>query len=117
MNSEPSPRTLLMSAEFNDGSSGFHRLTFKVDQGRGRMLTTVTVLISVDAYRKLATQLARARLPRVDRDRLLKLWARWEIGIRLQEHGVLPSTLTITASDLDDLGAYAHGVSRALLAS
>jgi len=106
-----------MSAEFNDGSSGFHRLTFKVDMGRGRTMSNVTVLISVDAYRKLATQLARARLPRVDRDRLLKLWARWEISSRIRDHGVLPSTLTVTASDLDDLGAYAHGVSRALLAS
>lgn len=115
--SNDSIRSMLMSAEFNDGSSGFHRLTFKVDQGRGRTLSNVTVLISVDAHRKLATQLSRARLPRVDRDRMLMMWARWEIATRLQEHGVIPSTLTVTASDLDDLGAYAHGFSRALLAS
>lgn len=117
MSTDGSIRTLLMSADYTNGASGFHRLVFKVDQGRGRTLSNVTVMISVDAYRKLAMQLNRARFPRLDRDRLLMSWARWEIASRLDDHGAIGATITVTASDLDELGAYAHGFGRTLLAS
>lgn len=110
-------RCLLMSAEYNNGTTGFHRLSFKVDQGRGQSIGTVAVMISVDAVRKLSAQLLRARLPRIDRDRLLLAWARWEIQLHMEDHGTLPRTITVTASDLDDFGAYAHGFGNVLLAS
>ncbi len=106
-----------MSAEFTEASSGFHRLRFKVDLGRGRGLRNVAVLISVDAYRKVTSQMARARLPVIERDQLLIRWARWEIAMRLDDHAVLPSTISITASDIDELGAYAHGLGQSLMAS
>lgn len=99
-------RAVLMSAEIKEGGNGFHRFVFKVDGGRSDMFST-TVLISLDACRKLTAQMQRARVQRLDRASLLKTWARWEIAMRLRQDGVLPSTVTITASDLDDYGAYA----------
>jgi hypothetical protein len=104
-----------MSSEINSGGTGFNRLEYKVDGGRAGM-STVTVLISQDAHRKLAAQLVRARLPVVEKPQLLKTWARWEIAMRLEDHGVLPRTITITASDLDDFGAYAVDLGRHLRA-
>lgn len=117
MNQAAPVRCLLMSAEYNNGTTGFHRLSFRVDQGRGRSIGDVAVMISVDAVRKLSTQLARARLPRIDRDRLLLTWARWEIQLHLEDTGAVPKTITIIASDLDDFGAYAHGIGNFLVAS
>ena len=108
-------RTVLMASDIKDGGNGFHRLQFKVDSGRGRM-SNVTVLISQDAHRKLAAQLVRARTQQVEKSQLLKTWARWEIAMRLEDHGMLPSTITITASDLDDFGAYAGDLGRHLRA-
>ncbi len=110
-------RCLLMSAEYNNGTTGFHKIAYKVDQGRGQNIGTVSVMISVDAVRKLSAQLLRARLPRIDRDRLLLSWAKWEIQLHMEDHGTLPKTITVTASDLDDFGAYAHGFGNMLLAS
>jgi hypothetical protein len=104
-----------MAAEIRDAGTGFHRLVFKVDGGRSGM-SSVTVLISQDAYRKVAGQLARARVHPMDRAALLKDWARWEIAVRLDEQGIVPSTITITASDLDEFGAYAMALARALSA-
>ncbi len=109
-------RTVLMSADIKNGGTGFHRLEYKVDHGRGRM-SMVTVLISQDAHRKLASQLTRARLPVIEKSQLLKTWARWVIAMRLEDDGILPRTLTITASDLDDFGAYAVDLGRHLRAS
>lgn len=106
-------RALLMSSDIKEGGTGFHRLEYKVDGGRGSM-SVVTVLISQDAHRKLAAQLSRARLLVADKPQLLKTWARWEIAMRLEDHGFLPRTLTITASDLDDFGAYAVDLGRHL---
>ncbi|MCK9520073.1 MAG: hypothetical protein M0R74_13770 [Dehalococcoidia bacterium] len=108
-------RALLMSSEIQDGDAGFHRLQFKVDAGRGDM-SIVTVLISQDAHRKLAGQLARARLPVAEKPQLLMTWARWEIAMRLEDYGMLPRTLTVTAKDLDDFGAYAIDLGRHLRA-
>jgi len=109
-------RAVLMSADIKSGGTGFHRLEYKVDGGRGGV-SNVTVLISQDAHRKLAGQLVRARLPVIEKAQLLKIWARWAIATRLEEQGFLPSTLTITASDLDDFGAYAVDLGRHLRAS
>jgi hypothetical protein len=53
-------RAVLMSSEIMNGGSGFHRLVFKVDGGRAGM-TSVTVMISQDAHRKLLQQMVRAR--------------------------------------------------------
>ena len=108
-------RAVLMSAEIRENGHGFHRLVYKVDGGRTGM-TSVTVLISQDAHRKLAGQLARARIQHIEKIALLKAWARWELAMRLDELGVLPSTLTITATDLDDFGAYATDFGRTLKA-
>jgi len=113
MSSATPLRAVLMAAEIRDNGNGFHRLVFKVDGGRSGM-TGVTVLISQDAYRKLAGQLSRARVQHVERSILLKTWARWEIATHLDEQGVLPSTVTVTASDLDDFGAYAMAFARVL---
>jgi hypothetical protein len=105
-----------MAAEIRENGSGFHKLVFKVDGGRNGM-SNVTVMISQDAQRKLTTQLQRARFSSQEKGVLLKSWARWELGQRLEEAGVLPTTLTITASDLDDFGAYASDFGRSLQAS
>lgn len=102
-----------MSSEIMNGGSGFHRLVFKVDGGRAGM-SSVTVLISQDAHRKLVQQMARARFQPVERATLLKTWARWEIALRFNELGVLPGTVTITARDIDDFGAYASDLGRTL---
>lgn len=109
-------RAVLMSAEIRENSNGFHKLVFKVDGGRNGM-SNVTVMISQDAQRKLTTQLQRARVSTGDKRQLLKSWARWELGQRVEDAGTLPATLTITASDLDDFGAYAVDFGRSLQAS
>ncbi len=116
MSSDNLARSVLMAADIREGSNGFHRLQFKVEGGRNRM-SEVTVLISQDAHRKLANQLARARFHQFDKAALLKSWARWEISSRMQEFGALPATITITASDLDDFGAYAIDFAQTLKAS
>jgi hypothetical protein len=113
MNSGTSIRTVLMSADIKPSGPGFHRLVFKVELGRGG-ISQVTVLISQDAHRKLASQLARVKMRPGDTLGLLKTWARWELEHRVQDLGVVPSSLTITASDLDDLGAYAMDLGRLL---
>ena len=109
-------RAVLMAAEIRENGNGFHRLVFRVDGGRSDMFS-VTVLISQDAHRKLTQQMQRARFSPGEKSSLLKSWAKWEIALRLEESGVLPATLTITASDLDDFGAYASDFGRTLLAS
>lgn len=106
-------RAVLMSAELKSGSTGFNRLVFKVDGGRNGM-AQVTVLISQDAHRKLTQQLVRARIGRTQPGALLKAWALWELGNRIEEHGLVPATLTITASDLDDFGAYASDLAHSM---
>lgn len=106
-------RAVLMSSEIMNAGSGFHRLVFKVDGGRSGM-SSVTVMISQDAHRKLVQQMTRARFPSVEKTALLKTWSRWEIALRFQETGVLPGTVTITARDIDDFGAYASDLGRTL---
>lgn len=114
--SSPHPfRAVLMSADIRTAGSGFHRLVFKVSSGRTQT-AMVTVMISQDAHRKLATQMARARFRPVPIDLLLKTWARWEIQQRVDANGLPPLSVTITASDLDDFGAYATNLGRTLLA-
>ena len=113
MSSEIQDRAVLMVADIHESGSGFHRLKFKVEGGRNRM-SEVTVLISQDAHRKLTVQMARARVHTFDKAALLKTWARWEIAQRIQEQGFAPATITITASDLDDFGAYATDFARTL---
>ncbi|MFN8618208.1 MAG: hypothetical protein U0837_14020 [Dehalococcoidia bacterium] len=106
-------RAVLMSSEIMNGGTGFHRLVFKVDGGRAGM-SSVTVMISQDAHRKLVMQMSRARFQPVEKTALLKTWARWEIALRYAEKGVLPGTVTITARDVDDFGAYASDLGRTL---
>ncbi len=113
MRGEAPIRTVLMAADVKAGGAGFHRLVFKVERGRGSM-SQVTVLISQDAHRKLVSQLNRIRLRPGDTLGLLKTWARWELEHRVQELGLVPASLTITASDLDDVGAYAMDLGRFL---
>lgn len=113
----PTPiRAVLMSSAIMDGGTGFHRLVFKVDGGKHGM-SNVTVMISQDAHRKLSGQITRARIGNVEKSTLLKTWARWEIALRFQELGVVPSTVTITARDVDDFGAYAMDLGRTLQVS
>lgn len=102
-----------MSSEIMTGGNGFHRLVFKVDGGRMGM-ANVTVMISQDAQRKLAAQMTRARMGEVEKSVLLKTWARWEIAMRYNEQGTIPLTVTITAHDVDDFGAYASDLGRTL---
>lgn len=106
-------RAVLMSSDIKSESTGFNRLVFRVDGGRHGMVQCA-VMISQDAYRKLSQQMARARVQRVEAVQLMKTWARWEISLRLEEHGLIPATITITASDLDDYGAYASNLARAM---
>lgn len=108
-------RAVLMAAEIRENGSGFHKLVFRVDGGRNGM-SNVTVMISQDAQRKLTAQLQRARFSAVEKSALLKFWARWELAQRLEASGALPATLTVTASDLDDFGAYASDLGRTLMA-
>jgi len=108
-------RAVLMASEIKNGSNGFHRFVFKVDGGRSGM-ANVTVMISQDAHRKLTQQMTRARIHPMERELLLKAWARWAIALRFDELGLLPATLTITASDVDDSGAYASDLGRTLRA-
>ncbi len=103
----PELRVLLMSAEFTNSGTGFHRVNFRVSRGRGKPMQDVAVLISVDA-----TQLAHAHIPLPNREQLLKAWARWEVTMRYEDHGSVSSTLTITTSNLDEVGAYAVDFSR-----
>src|SRR5262249_28119562 len=93
--------------------TGFNRLVFRVDGGRSGMIQ-VTVMISQDAFRKLSGQMARARFQRLDPLQLMKTWARWEIAMRLEDQGIIPATITITASDLDEYGAYASNLGRSM---
>jgi hypothetical protein len=102
-----------MSADIKTEGNGFHRLSFKVDGGRDGM-ANVTVNISQDAHRKLVNQMNRARLPHVPKDTLLKTWARWAITMRLDEMGVMPTTVTVTGSDVDELGGYAAELNEVL---
>ena len=113
MSSTVPVRAVLMSSDIKNGSPGFHRLVFKVDGGRTGM-AQVTVMISQDAHRKIAGQMVRARMQPVEKTLLLKTWARWEIAMRLEEQGIIPQTITITASDVDDFGAYASDLGRTL---
>ena len=113
MSSTVPVRAVLMSSQIMNGGSGFHRLVFKVDGGRQGM-SSVTVMISQDAHRKLLQQMVRARFPAVEKSSLLKIWARWEIALRLEDTGMLPGTVTITARDIDDFGAYATDLGRTL---
>lgn len=106
-------RAVLMSSEIMNGGTGFHRLVFKVDGGRSGM-SSVTVMISQDAHRKLVQQMLRARFQPIEKTALLKTWARWEIAMRYSEKGVFPGTVTITARDIDDFGAYATDLGRTL---
>ncbi|MDZ7728540.1 MAG: hypothetical protein U5Q44_10320 [Dehalococcoidia bacterium] len=92
----PELRVLLMSAEFTNSGTGFHRVNFRVSRGRGKPMQDVAVLVSVDAYRKLATQLARARIPLPKPRAAAASVARWEVTMRYEDHGSVPSTLTIT---------------------
>ena len=103
-----------MSSNLVSSGHGFNRLVFKVDGGRNGM-SVVTVLISVDAHRKLLNQLLRSKAPAVDRLSLMKVWARWALALRLEDTGMLPATVTITASDIDDFGAYASDLARTLM--
>ena len=105
-----------MSADIKTDGTGFHRLTFKVEGGRAGM-SSVTVNISQDAHRKIALQMSRARQPHYQREVLLKVWARWAISLRLEDMGVIPATVTVTASDIDDFGGYANALGEALKAS
>ena len=113
MSSAQPIRAVLMSSEIMSGGNGFHRLVFKVDGGRSGM-SSVTVMISQDAHRKLAAQMTRARIGPVEKSTLLKTWARWEIALRYDDLGTFPSTVAITARDVDDFGAYATDLGRAL---
>lgn len=116
MSDIPPVRAVLMASEIMSGGSGFHRLTFKVDGGRHGM-ANVTVMISQDAHRKLASQMSRARLGHVEKSALLKVWARWEIALRFHETGMMPASVTITSRDVDDFGAYAMDLGRTLAVS
>jgi hypothetical protein len=107
---------MLMAADIRPEGNGFHRLNFKVDGGRNGM-ATVTVNISADAHRKLLSQMKRARFPNYPKDTLIKSWARWAIALRLEDLGVIPPTVTVTASDVDDFGGYASELNEILKAS
>jgi hypothetical protein len=113
MSSSAPVRAVLMSAEIKQGGTGFHKLVFKVDGGRAGM-AQVTVMISQDAHRKILQQLHRVRAPQVEKGTLLKVWSRWAIGLRYDAIGLMPSTVTITASDIDDFGGYATELGRVL---
>ena len=99
-------RAVLMALQIERSDNGFHRVLYKVDGGRAGTLD-VNVLISRDAQRKVTTQLNRGGTRRIDTERLVKTWARWAIAHRLDEGDQLPKTITITASDVDEYGAYA----------
>lgn len=107
-------RTVLLSAELQPGRTGYHRLRFRIGGGRSET-ADVTVQISEDAYRKVTGQLARARFHPEEKRSFLKRWAQWEITRRLLEDGALPSTITVAAHDVDDLGAYALDLGYSLL--
>lgn len=106
-------RAVLMSLSIEDSGKGFHRVTYKVDGGRNGV-HRVTVMISADAYRKLASQLSRLGVGRVDAASLVQEWAKWAVAERLDLGPDVPETMTITASDVDDLGAYAAGFASAI---
>ncbi len=109
-------RAVLMSSDIKADGTGFHKLTFKVDGGRSGV-ANVSVMISLDAHRKLTTQLARARIGRVEKSVMLKTWCLWALAERMEDVGALPATLTITARDIDDFGAYASDLGRVLQAA
>jgi hypothetical protein len=105
-----------MAADIRDDGTGFHRVLYKVEDGHGAM-TSHTVLISQDAFRKMQSQLARGRFRAIDRAVLVKKWALFEIMLRLEDTDLIPATITITARDLDDLGAYASDLGRRISAN
>ena len=105
-----------MSADIKSDGTGFHRLAFKVEGGRAGM-SSVTVNISQDAHRKILVQMNRARQPRYERDVLLKAWARWAISLQFEDMGVIPATITVTASDIDEFGGYANALGETLKAA
>jgi|SRR5688572_3131665 hypothetical protein len=109
-------RSVLMAADIRDDGTGFHRVMYKIEDGHG-VMSSVTVLISQDAFRKAQSQLSRARFRAVDRAVLVKKWALFEITLRLEDTDLIPSTITITARDLDDLGAYASDLGRRIAAN
>jgi len=104
---------VLKAAEIQDIGRGFHRLVFNFEGGRTGA-QRVTVNISQDAYRKVIDQMMRAGVHRLDKESLLKRWARWELALRRDREGPLPDTLTLNSSDVDDMGLYAMDLARTL---
>lgn len=106
-------RAVLMALNIEESGKGFHRVTYKLDGGRNGA-HRVTVMISADAYRKLVSQLSRLGVSRVNVSTLVQEWAKWAVAERIDDGGEVPDTMTITASDVDDLGAYAAGFASAI---
>ena len=102
-----------MSSDIKNGRAWFGRVVIKVEAGR-MGAAHVTKMSSQHDDLKIAGQMVRSSMKLPKKTLLLKTWARWEIAMRLEEQGIIPQTITITASDVDDFGAYASDLGRTL---
>lgn len=114
MRNEPPIRAVLISTDLRGAAGyGFHRFVFRLEGG-GRPLGNVTVQISQDAFEKVTRQLSNGTNARADGLTVLRTWAQTELTLRLRDPRNIAPLITITATDVDDLGGYASELGRNL---
>jgi hypothetical protein len=102
-----------MSLRLETEERGFHTLSFRIAGGRTDV-TTVEVMVSRDAQRKLVGQFRAQRVrPMPDRT-LITEWGIWIVNDRLDRSGSVPATLAVVASDIDEYGAYTQNLLKAM---
>lgn len=102
-----------MSLRLETEERGFHTLSFRVAGGNADP-STVEVMISRDAQRKLHGQFRSVRVRSMPDRTLITEWGIWVVNERLDRTGSVPDTLAVVASDLDEYGAYAQHLLKAM---
>ncbi len=102
-----------MSLRLETAERGFHTLSFRIAGSRTES-TTVEVMISRDAQRKLIGQFREVRVRLMPDRTLITEWGIWVVNDRLKRTGSVPVTLAVVASDLDEFGAYAQNLLKAM---
>jgi len=98
-----------MSLRLETEERGFHILSFRI-AGGVTDATTVEVMISRDAQRKLIGQFRSIKVRTMLDRTLITEWGIWVVNDRLERTGSVPVTVAVVASDLDEFGAYAQNL-------